>query len=421
MTTPSPAPDARELARRGWPWVVLWILTRCRMLHSYADGFQHMANDVHYYFTALNQHDPHARALLEYPLPVVWLLDLLRVPVAGNEQLYVVVFSVAMAALDAAFALWLWQAHSRLAAAHWIIFGFAMGPLLWFRYDVIAGVVVGAGLLTIATHPRLSGSLVALGAGIKLWPGVLLSVIAGRSRSSIARMVTFVLTGLVLVALVLLDTGWARLVSPLGFQSERGLQIESIWASVPMWHHAFDGPASGWEVKYSQFNAYQVYGPSVGGWLKASSASMVLALLFAAGVALLTWRRHHTPADVRAMAGVALVAWLLMANKTLSPQYVVWLGAAASAWLALAPRGRARWQAGALAVLTVLLAAATQYVYPLHYGDLVGAPGTGGHTTVALVLRNLGVVAIALLTSWWTISRLLADEDSRGTVEPDII
>lgn len=411
----------------GLPWVLLWVISRGWMLHQWAKDYNFIINDVRYYFGQLQHAESYATVLREYPMPVVWLLDALRLPIDDDVALYCVLFALLMAVLDAGFSIWLWQAHSRLAAIYWMVFTFCMGPLVWFRYDLLAGVVVGAAVVLVATKPRASGALMALGAGIKLWPALLLAPLLGRDRPARERLLGFGLTGGLLALASLLVAGPARLISPITWQSGRGLQIESPWASVPMWLRSFGAAerAAGnagtrWDVHMSPFNAFEVFGPGVDTLLAASSLAMALGVLYASLVALWMLRREF-PAHVRAMACLSIVLVMLSANKTLSPQYVAWLGAVSAAWLALAPHGVERAKAACVALASLLIALATQYVYPNHYLGLIIREQADPTVTAVLVGRNLALVGLTLLTCWWTVERLICRRFAQATRVPDNI
>ena len=88
---------------------------------------------------------------------------------------------------------------------------------------------------------------------------------------------------------------------------------------------------------------------------------------------------------------------MIVTNKTLSPQYLLWLGGPGAALLLLrhgsTPGERAAIRRTAYALLA--LALLTHLVYPVLYGGLVGwyGPGLIGLGTVITVLRNLVLLA----------------------------
>lgn len=433
----SPAPESsppsllgtdirRLLLGSAVPWVALWVLSRCWMLHQWAKDYTFIINDVRYYFGQLQGAQDYSTVLREYPMPVVWLLDVLRQPIDDDVSLYCLLFALLMAVLDGGFSVWLWQGRSKVAAIYWMVFTFAMGPLIWFRYDLLAGVVVGVAVFLMARRPGLSGALMALGAGIKLWPALLIAPLLGRDRSSRERLVWFSATGMGLALASLLVAGPMRLVSPLSWQSGRGLQIESAWASVPILLRAFGGPeqagnaAVRWDVRMSPFNAFEVFGPHVETLLRLSSVAMALGVLYTGVIAVLVFREGASP-DLRALACLSIVLVMLSANKTLSPQYVAWLGAVSAAWLGLAPRGKHRARATLVAVTCLAIAWATQYVYPNHYLGLIVPETADRGATAALVGRNLGLVGLTAITVWWTVEGLMTNRFAQATRVTDNI
>lgn len=395
-----------------WPWVVIWLLTRGLMLRHWAMDTQFIVNDVKYYFSQVAHAQGYLTVLREYPLPMVWLLDVLRWPAANQESLYVVLFALLMAALDALMTVALWRSGSRLASIGWMLFVWAMGPLVWFRYDLLPGVVVGLAVLLVSRRPAASGALVALGAGIKLWPALLLAALVGRSPAARLRHRSFWATGLGLALLTLLVAGPVRLVSPLTWQSDRGLQIESVWASLPMYRRAFGAqgatgqPDLRWTVQLSPFNAFEVTGPGVSQMLLAASVCMALGVTLALLMGVMVWHLDP-PAHIRALVCLSIVSIMLVGNKTLSPQYMCWLGAVSAAWLALAPAGRQRLRAIAVGLVCLVLAWLTRQVYPDHYIGLISPNWVDPTVTRQLVVRNLGLVVLCVVTTGWALVELV--------------
>ena len=95
------------------------------------------------------------------------------------------------------------------------------------------------------------------------------------------------------------------------------------------------------------------------GYVQLLAAAMVVAL----GLR----RRPTTTADV-ALLGSAVVAVLLVTNKVLSPQYVLWLLAALAAAVGSGAPLPRHWK-GLVATASV----ATQLLYPAFYGGLLEA------------------------------------------------
>ena len=108
---------------------------------------------------------------------------------------------------------------------------------------------------------------------------------------------------------------------------------------------------------------------------------------------------------------VATVAIMTITNKTLSPQYLLWLGGPMAALLVLRPDASPEEQpainrmAGQLLVLALL----THLVYPLFYDGYLGRQGEMMIilSTIVTALRNIALVFFTV-ESCWLAWRMLA-------------
>ncbi|MGA4668579.1 glycosyltransferase 87 family protein [Propionibacteriaceae bacterium Y1923] len=416
-----PPPWWRHVRRQlgaVWVWVLLFVLSRAWIFHLWATKYEFIRSDVNYYLWWLSGDRTIQETLIEYPLPVVWFLDSLTLLGSGSNS-YSLAFGLAMFGLDALFCIALFRRGTLRALLFWNAFVTFFGSLIWFRYDMVPAFAVGMAALYISRHPRVSGALVAIGAGLKLWPAMLIAPLLGRSRPALLRTFWFGATGFALAGLAFLHGGWDRLVSPLTWQSDRGLQVESVPASLLMWQHAKQGNASPWRVEMSKYNAFEIFGPGTENWMTFSDVVMVLAVLSAAGMAVVALVRKQLPTDLAALAMTSIVLAMLVANKTLSPQYLLWLGTPVAALLALAHTRTMRLRAHLLAAGTLLAAFGTQQVYPVWYGHIVGAnpqlPAMG-----LLVARNLLLVVMMLVTTVWVWADLTAPGEPADEPEPPL-
>lgn len=352
--------------------------------------------------------------MMEYPTPVVWLLTLPYGLGLGSQTGYVAAFMIFMLALDGAFTYALWRSASKRhdwAVDFWIAFVLLVGPLSYARFDIIPAVLAGGALLAARRHPWVAGALIGLGAAIKLWPALLIPALLADKQRRKPTAIGFVVVGFGLALVSLIAGGMTRLFSPLTWQSGRGLQIESVWASPLMLVRMVD--PHGWVVEISKFQAFEIFGPGVGLWQTASNVATLVGL--AALVAL--WiRAFRMPGGVTpiavALLMLATVAIMIITNKTLSPQYVLWLGGPVAALLLFrtqvtTPELR-RWIAR-LAVATLVLAGLTQLVYPLLYDSFLNLRGPVGLVVATMVttVRNLGLLGytvVAVLLAWRTTS-----------------
>jgi len=202
------------------------------------------------------------------------------------------------------------------------------GTLNW---DLLAvTLTAGSMLLWARERPGWSGVLLGLGAAAKFYPALLLIPLiilclrAGRLRAFTVSAVAAVVAWLVVNVPVLLANpgGWAHFYS---MSRERGADFGSIWLVLNTTH----GPLSG---------------------LSTSQVNTLGAMVFALGclaLAILGLGAARRPRY--AQLAFLVVALLLLVNKVVSPQYVLWL-------IPLAALARPRWR-------DFLLWSAAQAVY----------------------------------------------------------
>lgn len=404
----------KKPAERAWVIASAWLLTRVVLLAVWLPAVPELAGDVLYYgkhsaALAAGSVSP-ANVMVEYPTPVLWLLQLPLILGGGTEAGFRIAFPAMLLALDLLFTFLLWQrGRGRLASWFWVVFVLAIGPIAYQRLDLVPGVLSAVALLALAAgrHAGL-GAALAAGAGLKFWPAFLLPVtLKGERRGDAITTAVFALGGLLIVAGSIAYAGFGRLISPLLWQSGRGLQVESIWATPLMIARIADPEAH--PVRYSAWQAYEVFGPGVDALLVAANAATLLSYLaFVVGYGF--WIRrlylHRRPPSTASagLLAVTVVAITLIANKTLSPQYLLWLGALVAALLLFQPR------LGRLAAGVLLLAVLTQAVYPALYGPLLTGGAGSVFAVAVLTLRNLGLVALGC----WLVARsvrLLASAD----------
>ena len=403
-TSPAEADVPRLLAwydrRRGGRTIVLvWLVTRALVLTLLSTAERLVVGDVSYYWgkihTLFSAGLP--QTLNEYPTPVVWFLWLPYGATGGLRVGYLVAFIVFMLGLDAAFTLGLWRAAGRRhdrSIDFWLLYVALIGPLCFVRFDIVPAVLAGGALLAARRRPWVTGALTGLGAAMKLWPALLVGALAAPRQGRRAVLWSFVGAGFGLAALSLVLGGRARLFSPLTWQSGRGLQIESVWATPLMVARAVH--RGGWSVGYSSFQAYEVFGPGVRTLLEISNVATVLGLVVIVALVARAFRAADPTPVAVGLVMLATVAIMTITNKTLSPQYLVWMGGPAAALLLLRPAAARIEQLAItrLALQLLALALLTHLVYPLLYNGLLGRGGSGMLvlSTTVTAARNLALV-----------------------------
>ena len=378
---------------------MLWVAGRMTMLHVFIKpSSNYITGDVQYYLWWMQGGQPDPVVLPEYPLPVVWFLRALHW--SAGDSYFIPAFATTMLLLDALLAVAMWIHGHRAGALWWIVLVPFLGPIMWNRFDMVPAVCMGLAALWYRRHPAACGVMIALGAAVKLWPALLILPMISRHKAAIRRLIAFGATGVALALASLLDGGWGRLVSPLTWQSGRGLQVESVPATVPVYQH-FKNPDGGYKVEMSKYNAFEIFGPGASTCQSLSTILMALTVGLAIGVALLSWRRNGLDHRSAVLADLVIIGALIIANKTLSPQYFVWWAAPAAMVLdrvsgentsenppdpnTLSWAQTWCWTAAMFLLITAFL---TQQVYPLNYAGIIGLPPSRISTNL-LVSRNI--------------------------------
>jgi hypothetical protein len=345
----------------------------------------------------------------------VWFVAALPLR-TGAHDAWLAVFAVTMLLLDALVAIFLFRHGTTSATVFWILFIGACGPIVWFRFDILTAAAVALACLWLVRHPHASGALIGIGAAIKLWPALLIGPLAAPNprRSGHHRLVGFLLAGLSLGLASLLFGGWSRSISPITWQSLRGLQIESVPATPLLVMRAFTHETA-WEVKLSNYNAIELFGPGVSTMLHFSTVLTIGSLILTAA---LTWRLFRTRNAARQqtqailLSVLAVVLATVIANKTLSTQYVQWLAGPFAALLALGSDDWLKRPRRLIALGLLAVAILTQYTYPWGAYGIMGTPYASGFDTSTLIARNVLLVMLTGFTAalaWHAAGRDTAD------------
>ena len=125
-----------------------------------------------------------------------------------NQVAFIILFALSMLLVDAAFTALLWRGDGRRrgdAVNLWLWFVPAIGPLAYFRFDLVPAVLAGGAVLAAIRRPRLAGVLTALGAALKLWPVVMLPTFLLRRADRRPVLIGFLATGVLVGGLSLAD------------------------------------------------------------------------------------------------------------------------------------------------------------------------------------------------------------------------
>jgi len=384
---------------------VRWLLSRALVLAILVYARESGVNgDPQYYSASLHQMFSGAgigNTLQEYPLPVLAVLLPQFLLGLGNQVAFILLFALSMLAADAGFTALLWRMDGRRrgdAVNLWLWFVPALGPLAYFRFDLVPAVLAGGAVLAALRRPRLAGALTALGAALKLWPVVMLPTFLMRRGDRKPVLAGFVATGVVIGGLSLLIGGLRRTLSPLHWQSARGLQIESIPAMPLMVARAFH-PVGVWTIRLSQYKAFEIYGAGTKLMVSVSTVLTGLGGLLLLALWYRSWKCQVSSAETLGWLFLATTLIITVTNKTLSPQYLLWLGGPISALAVRAPRNQA---VRTFARVLLVTAVATQLTYPIGYDALLKTHSWMPAVAADLAIRNL----LLIWLTWFAVRQV---------------
>jgi hypothetical protein len=234
----------------------------------------------------------------------------------------------------------------------------ALYPVAVTRYDALVALTLALAALCATVGGRYLGLAYAslgLGTAAKLVPA-LATLPLVRKGAARGYGIFFAVLLLFFVPFALLGGG--GLLESIAYQRERGLQVESLSASVLMelgWVHGIA----------FEYGAFDVRGKGVG--LAASLSPLITFILLAVTGFVMYWeyrRFGRLGGEAFPRYAAALILAFMLGSKVLSPQYMIWL-------LPLVPLGAGG--AAGLGVSALFLAACfiTTQVFPTHYGDLL--------------------------------------------------
>ena len=396
---------------RAWAPVLVWVLTRAWMVLFVVHEVSARAgqrwvpvlvstfvtNDSFNDATKLTAGQaPYRNFVYEYPPANLPFLAAAHWTSHAGDFLHV--WIAMMLVLDAATAviLWRWARATRPSVGRgalwlWIAAIPMLGPMVLVRNDLIVASAVVAAIWLAATHRfRRSGALWTFAVLAKLWPiaPLVMFTIArrkGRGRS---------LTGVLLVAaataatLAIWGVGGAMISNLFMRHGHRPLEIETTWAVTAALVAAAHGAHLRTEFSYGSLNVVTGFP----GWVPALAYQLTYLVELAgiSAITILGWRHRTRPSlTTLAWLTLAVVAGSLATAPVLSPQYLLWLIAAACVVLCVERSRATRRLAGAVCAAAAL----TQLEYPVLFNQLTAGRLNGLLVTEA---RNVLLVLIAV-------------------------
>jgi hypothetical protein len=243
----------------------------------------------------------------------------------------------------------------------------ALAPLLLVgviltRFDLVPAALVAAALaLAVVGRTRAAALVVGLGAAVKLYPALLVPLMAVDAWRKGGRRELAIVLGLAAAPVALAYVAFLALapdgvLDSFGRQLGRPLQIESVGAGILLALHQAAGTALSWTSGSGSQNLTGAGADSLA--VVQGVAQVVAVTLVWVGYA----RGPSTPERLVRYAAASVVAFVAL-SKVLSPQFLVWL-------VLLVPLVGGLRRRTAV-TLTILACALTAVWFPARYWDLV--------------------------------------------------
>lgn len=260
------------------------------------------------------------------------------------------------------------------------------------RFDLApAALVLGACFARIAMRSATWGTLLGLGTAVKAFPLLLVPSFAKGERQPWRAAAGFIIPLLIAGGFVLLSGD--EFASAIGYHAGRGLQVESVAATIPLLANLGFGTDAVTETSAGAYNL-------VGGGAGAARIVAILGFIASwSALVMLSWRRSVPVLYLT----TAILAVALVFSPVLSPQFLFWvLPVSAAAFGVRLPN---------LILLATLLAT------ELMLGYYDGVDTLGSQFTISLTVRNLLLVAYALSV---VVSTIRASRRTQQTGEPEL-
>jgi hypothetical protein len=323
---------------------------------------------------------------------------------SASQASFIDLFSVEMAlALVATLLLTALGTRRLRGSGAWILPAatFALAAVLLYpvavtRYDAVVALTLGLAVYFAALGGRylpLAYASLGFGTAAKFVPALAVLPLALTRRGAVRSCAVF----LAVVALFFVPfavLGGQGLLQTFTYQAERGLQVESLAASVLIFLRSITSIVF-------EHGAFEVRGEGVD---LASSFSPLLTLLLLAVTGFAMWWEFRRCGGLGVEAfprhAAALILAFMLGSRVLSPQYMIWL-------LPLVPLSAGGFVGVIICALFLAACFTTTLVFPIHYGDLLSFRYPGPELLLA---RNM--LLIILWVSLLTLTAVVREKRS---------
>lgn len=320
----------------------------------------------------------------EYPPLNIWFLKIVHAISFGH---FYVVYPLVITLISFLFSLFVLRRIDISTAKWWLLIDGIMAILITFRLDILVAIAVFFAFYCIYISRNFwAGVFLMVATWAKVWPVVVFTMLVSnyRDKRTWFHALGGVVAGVVLTLLTLLFDGYEALLSPLTYQTDRGLQIESLWAT-PFFVLRFFSHA--WFTRFAESQSFEIVGPGANVVASIAGIALYLLILFAVIFAVYCFFTKKWNPILSIRFATFLIFGIIAINKVFSPQYLYWI---APMLILLAAVDKSRDWSRLLLSFTII-SAITMFIYPIFYDGVLSMRAV---MSIVLIIRNIWVLIV---------------------------
>lgn len=274
---------------------------------------------------------------------------------------------------------------------------FLGSEVVFARFDIFVALALFSAYFSLGRSKIFWAAFwIALAGAIKILPILLLPLLfVYVHRSSYRAFFLGTLTGVIIAflpPLLLLSVAGTvdAVIYVLTYHGERAVHLETVWSGLSMlW-----SLSNGFEPSIT-YGHWSLGNNDVGRWVFVLSPILVLMFL---GALMFRSHTHKKSLSSFPLFAHALLLLMLAVGPILSPQFFVWV-VPTLLYLSFDAlvHGRAKLFPVLVLLLTIGVSLTTQWIFPLHYQELIRAE------TVAVTMLNVRNLLLLMLTAVLTV------------------
>lgn len=323
------------------------------------------------------------------------------------EHFHLFLFSINIL-LIVALALIYKKAVGNIGVLTFLLLLFAGGPIIFYRFELYISLVLILSLFIWSKGKEgLSFFLLGVGASIKIFPVLLLPYFLFLSmkkhglKKTLSNLFLFLTGALTPIFIYLsLNGSIPSIKSALEIHAKKPVHIESIWATLLTLHSKFSTGL--YAQGQGEWGIFGIAKAATIGPLFFYNYFWVVALFI---VYVFVWRKIRQGEPYSHLMAAVIILIFLITSKILTGQYLYWL---ALVFPLIVPVKKTWWKITLIVIVEVFLI--TQFIYPLHYNELLGCfyqVGACEEYFWILALRNSLLVVLAAILAKQTLWKKL--------------